>query len=195
VAPVLQCPDCRTKHPLSAATGASFRCSGCGRVLKVPEQYRRAARTGARSGMTGDRPTGTPASPASPRLPETVAATPVRPPGGNGRVPSPAAPGVPLWTRGLLWLVAVPLGFVLVFGFARAIGVLNTNQLEDLFLESGWGRFWPVARLLPFVALLTATIVHFSVYGLARRWSGRGAHAGVPAQPDRARRSGPPLGS
>ncbi len=42
MAPVLQCPDCSTKHPLDVASSASaFRCEGCGRTLKVPAQFRR----------------------------------------------------------------------------------------------------------------------------------------------------------
>ena len=44
MAPVLQCPDCGTKHPIDVASdAAAFRCSGCGRTLKVPEQFRAAA--------------------------------------------------------------------------------------------------------------------------------------------------------
>ena len=43
MAPVLQCPDCGTKHPLDVASdAAAFRCSGCGRTLKVPAQFRAA---------------------------------------------------------------------------------------------------------------------------------------------------------
>ena len=37
MAPVLQCPECGTKHPLdSVGAGSAFPCSGCGRTLKVP---------------------------------------------------------------------------------------------------------------------------------------------------------------
>ena len=44
MAPVLQCPDCGTKHPIDvASSAAAFRCNGCGRTLKVPEQFRSAA--------------------------------------------------------------------------------------------------------------------------------------------------------
>ncbi len=65
-------------------------------------------------------------------------------------------------------MVALPFAFAIVFGFARAIGILSGNQLQDVFLDTGWDRFWPVARLLPFVALVMAAIVQFSVMGLAR---------------------------
>jgi hypothetical protein len=75
-------------------------------------------------------------------------------------------PGRPI--RFALWLVAVPLGFMIVFGFAQLIGALTSNQLEDVALVEGWGRFIPIARLLPFVALVTAGIVQLSVYAITR---------------------------
>jgi hypothetical protein len=107
------------------------------------------------------------------------AAPPAVPPSPNGarsgRRGARAIAGiVPLVLRAGLWIVAVPLGFVVVFGLARVAGVLSTNQLEDLFLETGWDRFWPVARLLPFVALVSAAVVHFAVLGTTR-WRARHA--------------------
>jgi hypothetical protein len=152
MAPVLQCPDCGTKHPLDVASdAAAFRCNGCGRTLKVPTQFRPAPPPAA----TG----------AAPQLGGTAA---VRPPSPNGRALSrrkvrAQAGVVPLWMRLLVWIVAVPVGFFLVFSLARALGFLTQTQLEDVFLDTGWDRFWPVARLLPFVALVTSSIVHFSV--------------------------------
>ncbi len=41
---------------------------------------------------------------------------------------------VPWWMRLLLWIVAVPLSFLLVFLVARAFGMFTTNQLSDVFL-------------------------------------------------------------
>jgi hypothetical protein len=75
---------------------------------------------------------------------------------------------VPWWMRFLLWIVAVPLSFVLVFVIARALSFFTSNQLSDLFLANDTARFWPVARLLPFVALLTASLVQGGVFVLAR---------------------------
>jgi hypothetical protein len=72
------------------------------------------------------------------------------------------------WIRFALWIVAVPLGFVIVFALAQVIGVLNSDQLEDVALSEGWTRFMPIARLLPFVALVTAGLVQGGVYGLTR---------------------------
>lgn len=87
---------------------------------------------------------------------------------------------VPWWMRFILWLVAVPLGFLIVFGVARSFSLFTSNQLSDLFLANNPGRFWPAARLLPFVALVTAGIVQLGVYLLAR-WRGRRAGAGAAA--------------
>jgi len=83
------------------------------------------------------------------------------------------------WMRLLLWFVAVPLGFLLVFLVARAFGFFTTNQLSDLFLANDTARFWPVARLLPFVALVTALLVTLGVYLIARLRGrgGRGARS------------------
>jgi hypothetical protein len=83
---------------------------------------------------------------------------------------------VPWWMRFVLWVIAVPLGFFVVFFFARMFNFFTSNQLSDLFLANNPGRFWPAARLLPFVALVTAAIVQLGVYLLAR-WRGRRAGA------------------
>ena len=72
------------------------------------------------------------------------------------------------WIRFLLWIVAVPLGFLIVFWLAKVIGVLTTNQIEDVALTEGLTRFAPIARLLPFVALVTAGLVHGGVYGITQ---------------------------
>ncbi|MDQ1461569.1 MAG: hypothetical protein QOI08_3053 [Actinomycetota bacterium] len=75
---------------------------------------------------------------------------------------------VPWWMRFLVWIVAVPVSFVIVFLLARSFGLFTSNQLSDLFLASNTSRFWPAARLLPFVALVTAALVQGGVFGLAR---------------------------
>jgi len=172
MAPVLQCPDCGTKHPIDVASdAAAFRCSGCGRTLKVPEQFRAAP------------PASAPAGTAT-AMTEIVAPKPATTSNGqrtlSRRKVRAQAGVVPFPLRLLVWFVAVPLGFVIVFGAARVFGLLSSNQLEDVFLETGWSRFWPVARLLPFVALVTASIVHFTILFVSR-WRSR--HALRPLQP------------
>jgi hypothetical protein len=97
--------------------------------------------------------------------------------------------------RFLLWLVAVPLAFLIVFGFARAAGLLTTSNITDVALAEGWRRFWPIVRLLPFVALVTALFVTAGVYGIARlrarppkRSDGTGST--VPRTPRQSSRAG-----
>jgi hypothetical protein len=179
MAPVLQCPDCGTKHPIDlASSAAAFRCNGCGRTLKVPAAYRPAPAPAPASVTTA-------ASDATAVTPVVGGAPATPPPSTNGgrslsrRKVRAQAGVVPFWMRLLVWLVAVPLGFALVFGVARLAGFLTQTQLEDVFLDTGWKRFWPVARLLPFVALVTASIVHFSVLWMSR-WRVR--HAMRPLQ-------------
>jgi hypothetical protein len=155
MAPVLQCPDCGQKHPVDQVSGVSaFRCEGCGRQLKVPPELSSA-------------PPAEPVQPTAfpPRLHET-------------RAPASALPVLPRTIRILIWFVALPLGFFLVFGFAVTVNLLTTSQLSSTMLDSGWNRFWPIARLLPIWALVTTLIVHFGNVGIARwresRRQGRG---------------------
>jgi hypothetical protein len=190
MAPVLKCPDCGEKHPLaSVPTHGAFPCRGCGRVLKVPTVVSQRA-----EGL----PPATPEPPKSPApRPVPVASGVARPAAARGAAPAAAPTAtravpevdqralgalaspairrpvprlgrVPWWMRFLLWIVAVPLSFLLVFLIARALSLFTTNQLSDLFLANNTGRFWPVARLLPVVALVTAGLVQSGVYVLAR---------------------------
>jgi hypothetical protein len=75
---------------------------------------------------------------------------------------------LPRLARIAIWIVAVPLGFLLVFGTTRAFGFLSQRQLEDAFLLSGWSRFTPILRVLPFWALITALLVHFGNIGIVQ---------------------------
>jgi hypothetical protein len=146
MAPVLQCPDCGYKHPLDAlGDSQAFRCEGCGRMLKVPAQL---------------LPPPVEQPPPAHFPPRRVAPA--------MRAPKRYATALPRVLRVVIWVVAVPLAFALVFGVARAMGMLSQRQLEDTFLETGWNRFWPVVRLLPFWALLTTLFVHYGNIGIAR---------------------------
>ena len=174
MAPVLQCPECGYKHPLARVPDqGAFACEGCGRVLKVPEQMVPRAAPGAAAAAVGTA-TRAPAVPpvVEPVAPAATRALPVvdQQPAVADTGMRPAAPTitVPWWMRGLFWIIAVPVSFVVVFEIARAFGLFTNNQLSDLFLANGTSRFWPVARLLPFVALLTALIVQGGVYLVAR---------------------------
>ena len=173
MAPVLQCPDCGMKHPLAKVQDqAAFPCEGCERMLKVPEQLRVPAR---RASDTTNMMPAASAPPTTPIAPAPVPPAPAPPTPTTFEPPHPSAT-VPRSVRFLLWLVAVPLGFVLVFGAARAFGFFTSTQMQDVFLAD---MFWPVIRLLPFVALVTATIVHVGVLVLGRRRARRSAPADI----------------
>jgi hypothetical protein len=185
MAPVLQCPDCGTKHPLASVPDAgTFPCRGCGRALKVPEVVPGTARSSAapvRSAAAPPSPVPEPAVAAAPE--PAVAAAPatrtvpvaersVEPPRPIPTPvlgPTPVFAPVPLWMRFILWVVALPLSFFVVFLFARATGLFTSSQLSDVFLANGAARFWPVIRILPFVALVMAGLVHGGVYAIARQ--------------------------
>ncbi|HTL85829.1 MAG TPA: hypothetical protein VL856_11635 [Acidimicrobiia bacterium] len=178
MAPVLQCPDCGRKHPLaSVPDSGTFPCAGCGRMLKVPETVPSTAQAGAQA--AADKPPIVIPAPDPPASATQVMRPVVE---RNPAAPPPSAPApvlakgptsrfvpVALWMRLLLWCIAVPLSFFIVFVLARAFGVFTSEQLSDVFLADGLSRFWPVIRLLPFVALLTAVLVQAGVYLLGRR--------------------------
>jgi len=91
---------------------------------------------------------------------------PVGAPAPQGPPPEPISPESlkpPLILRFVLWVIALPLGTLVVFALASAFGVLTKSQLEDTFLRADWGRFVPIARLLPFCALATALFVQLGV--------------------------------
>ena len=192
MAPVLLCPECGTKHPLdNVAANSAFPCSGCGRTLKVPAQAREMASAGAAADAPPP-PIPAPAVPLVAPLPapdshatqvnsSVPTAPPLGPPQGiaaldlarerqeaPARKPSSTGTVPAAWIRFLLWLVAVPLAFLIVFGIARTMGLLTTTDITDVALAEGWRRFWPIIRLLPFVAIVTALLVTGGVYGIAR---------------------------
>jgi len=180
VAPVLVCPDCSTKHPLtSIGERPSFPCEGCGRTLKVP--------TAAMAVATGSVPTAAPERAAAPEPRTRVIAAaeplPPMPAAPSSSEPSSSEPPArpardpipPRWARFLLWIVAIPLAFIVILTFARAAGMLTTNEISDVALAEGWGRFWPIARLIPFVAFAAAGLVQGGAFLLTRmrqrRWA------------------------
>ena len=181
MAPVLQCPECGRKHPLATVKDqGTFPCAGCGRMLKVPETVPRAAHSAPPAAAPGKQPLVIPAPTPTPAPPPTQVMRPVvqrNPAATPSSAPAPVLAKGPtsrfvpiaLWMRLLLWCIAVPLSFFVVFVLARAFGVFTSTQLSDVFLASGISRFWPVIRLLPFVALLTAVLVQAGVYFLGRR--------------------------
>jgi hypothetical protein len=207
VAPVLVCPECSTKHPLSTiGERRAFPCEGCGRTLKVPEAAATAVTAAVTSGAV--RAAAPPASlpperPAATRRPvtrvmpvvESPPPLPITDPAEDEPRQRPARdPIPPRWVRVLLWIVAIPLAFLVVLAFARATGMLTTNEISDLALAQGWGRFWPIARLLPFVALAAAAFVHGGAFVLTRvreqRWTEQDRAAAKAGGPPKSRTNG-----
>jgi hypothetical protein len=181
MAPVLLCPECGTKHPLDGVNGSAFACRGCGRTLKVPQQVPAAVGHGSAAVPAASDPSSTRVVSTSPRMPDGSAGRPAAPAPDAAAPPRRRAGSIdPVpgrWVRFLLWIIAIPLGFLIVFEVAKAIGVLTTNQIEDVALTEGYARFVPIARLLPFVALVTAGLVHGGVYGITRLRARRHAAA------------------
>jgi len=196
VAPVLLCPECGTKHPLeNVGSRSAFPCTGCGRTLKVPAVAQVASGEPALPKVPPPpiddlpwpvaSPPSAPPAGLDPLATQTIAnaaplmahsiAEPLAPPIVAPGAPVPARGSLgaedlipPRGVRFLMWFIAVPLAFLIVFSLARAVGLLTTNEVTDVALAEGWGRFWPIARLLPFVALATAGMIQGAVYGIAR---------------------------
>jgi hypothetical protein len=104
---------------------------------------------------------------AAPPAARPPAAAPGAVPGGPASRPAPPL-HPPLILRFAVWVIALPLGSFLVFILASWSGFLTRTQLENTILLPGWGRFVPIARLLPFCALATALLVQLGIFGLER---------------------------
>lgn len=146
-------------------------------MLKVPASVAVATREAVRT----DRP-------ASAEAPTKVQAT-ARAGAGNGaqRTPpsqrgdaiaeqtaklqavrTPARSPVPRAARTVIWILAVPLGLVLVLVVGRFVGLLTIDRAVDVFVGVGWGRFVPPLLMLPVWAAATATVAHLLIEGIAR---------------------------
>lgn len=182
MAKALQCPACRSRHPLSDLPEApTFRCSGCGRALKVPAQVRPASgRTGAAprprsSDRTASMAVGKRdpvAAGAAGGVAAPPAPAPPMPPGrsrrGRGGAPSPTRRR-PAWPfRLIAWLVALPIGLVAVVAPARRFGFLSGQRLLDVLVGTGWSRYWRVLVIAPAWALVTAVLVQLILAGMRR---------------------------
>lgn len=177
----------------------TFGCRGCGRMLKVPGSRPAAPAAPPVAPVAPPvSPASTSAPPVAPPSAATpdpgaervlASAVAGSAAGSASTPPSAAAPDatavlpevaasttprtekrrVAWWLVLCLWIVAVPAGFLIVFLVARLTGLFTSDQISDIFLASGFDRFWPLARLVPLVALVTALIVQIGVAALARR--------------------------
>ncbi len=168
-AQLLECPDCQHRQDLNSLGDVeTFLCQGCRRPLKVPAVLRtpKVATASDATAVMG-RVDSNAEMPSAPAAQEQARTQPPSSPTGRIGTDEPVVIG--MWIRLLIWVVAVPLGLAIVFKFGQALGFVTSQQLLDTFAAKGWNRFAPIARLLPFAALLIAAIVQASVAGLERR--------------------------
>ena len=104
----------------------------------------------------------------------------------RGRAPRTSAPGpkskrVSWYWRLLAWVVAVPLGFVITAWPAYELGFIKKDDVLDIFVGTGSGRYVRLAIATAVWALITALLVQLFVEG-GRAWAARRrSRAAVPA--------------
>ncbi len=183
----LQCPACGHKHRLDALPStATFRCAGCGQLLRNPARPSASPQAPSRRGTAGapartdrgaDRTAVMVAPPIAPpgvapvevpaRAPAPPAPPEARPP--RREPPGEAAPRMPLVLRLVVWIVAVPVGGAVALLAARLIGFVDGSRLIDMISGDGWGRFSRLWALVPVWALLTAGLVQVAEHLWNRR--------------------------
>jgi hypothetical protein len=104
-----------------------------------------------------------------PRAEAPGRAAPARGAAPLGWVARRSATAVSKPIRVLVWLLAFGIGLMIAAFVLRKIGLLDVNKVIDLYAGSGVSRFGILLLLLPVWALLSATIAHFSLEGLAKR--------------------------
>ena len=104
----------------------------------------------------------------------------------RGRAPKTSAPApqskrVSWYWRLLAWVVAVPLGFVITAWPAYELGFIKKDDVLDIFVGTGSGRYVRLAIATAVWALVTALLVQLFVEG-GRAWAARRrSRAAVPA--------------
>jgi hypothetical protein len=198
----LECPACGAKHRIDNLPDTpTFRCDRCGQALKMPAPVTTggppvpARSSGAapiapppRRRPPGDAPAPVPSTGTASlaAVSATVAATaPTDDDGGSGGgpsrptrrgrgVPSAGAPKrkVAWYWRVVAWVVAVPLGFVITAWPAYQLGFIKKNDVLDIFVGTGTGRYVRLAIGTAVWALVTALLVQLFVEG-GRAWAAR----------------------
>jgi hypothetical protein len=211
MARALECPACGARHRLDTLPESpTFRCQQCGQVLKVPSAVSSdpsapppPSRTGALAPVAppprranpdappSDQPTRVAPAASAAAVSATVSATADHDAvesGRNGRGSAPAAQPAPAkrsrvawYWRLLAWVVAVPLGFFLTAWPAYQLGFIEKDDLLDIFVGTGIGRYLRLGIVTFVWALVTALLVQLFVEGgrvrAARRRRARAATA------------------
>lgn len=112
-------------------------------------------------------------------------AGPALPPAGSPRAGAVSGPGrrAPWWLRLGAWMLAVPLGLVLVGVPARKGGYLTGQKLLDVVIGRDLDRFVPLVVIVVLWAFATAVLVQVIVevgaWRLRRRQARRAHRAGL----------------
>ena len=97
----------------------------------------------------------------------TTAPTPAKSRGASSRA-AESGDGrdrLPLWLRIVVWVVALPLGLVIVGVPARSAGYLSSQKLLDVIVKHDLARFVPIVVIVALWALATALLVTLLVEG------------------------------
>jgi hypothetical protein len=130
------------------------------------------AAAGAAAGGTAVLSQGAAPAPASPRATATPSAPPIRPSGQAGapaRDDRGGREALPLWLRISAWVLALPLGLLIVGVPARQLDYLSSQKLLDVIVKRDLGRFLPIVVIIALWALVSALLVTLFVEG-GRRW-------------------------
>jgi len=189
----------------------TFRCDRCGQVLKVPTPVstggpppprRRSAGGPApvappprRRDPAPDETAGEPVTRVAPVSTAAAVSATVSAAGPaeeatdgarRGRAPksaasTPKSKRVSWYWRLLAWIVAIPVGFVITAWPAYELGFIKKDDVLDIFVGTGSGRYVRLAIATAVWALITALLVQLFVEG-GRAWAARRrARAAVPA--------------
>jgi hypothetical protein len=202
MAKALECPACGAKHRLDGLEpSTTFRCEQCGQTLKVPASLAAVrADADAVPNLASATPTATQSATstvAPPPRRRTSNASATREIIGvsaaldpetaedstNGqetrekkrkRTRASSAPRrrVHWYWRVVAWLVAVPLGFVITAWPAYEFSLIKKDDVLDVFVGSGTGRYTRLAIGTLVWALVTALLVQLFIEG-GRLWADR----------------------
>jgi hypothetical protein len=206
MAKALECPTCGEKHRLDGIDQATtFQCERCGQSLKVPAsvaaqtETAAATPTSAPAAASGIAPPPRQRPPGSPPAREIVGASATLDPAttdGGRRPPAPTEPAggggatrhrAHWYWRLLAWVVALPLGFVITAWPAYELGLIRKDDVLDVFVGSGSGRYTRLAIFTVIWALVTALLVQLFVEG-GRWWTNRRRQRRRPQRRGRQRR-------
>jgi hypothetical protein len=216
MARALECPACGARHRVDTLPDSpTFRCDRCGQTLKVPDGVRGtgtaphgasgAVRGGSaaasappppprrRGGTTPTGPTVSATSSTTAAMPAVAAAgaAPIddAPRARTSRTDRAPREKVRLYWRVVAWVVAVPLGFVITAWPAFEFGLIEKDDVLDVFVGEGTGRYLRLLIGAAIWALVTALLVQLFVEG------GRALAARRRAKRARDQDPGPPRGA